>query len=342
MKNNGVLDLSWDTIFKLGLSIITLYILFQVQDILIWFVFAVIISILFSPGIDFLTRFKLPRVVATSLIYILIFGLLTVALYFMLSVLILEIEEFSRVLPAYFRALSPILMDFGIYALEDIRIFIESIRGSLRELTTALFSASFALFGGILTTFFVMTMAFFISLDGKLMERAVILIFPEKYEGYAFSLWKKSQKQVSGWFLSRVLSCLFVGLAIYISALVMGVGYPFSMGLISGVFNFIPYVGPLISGVFIVLITAMDNLAKAVFILAAFLIIQQIDNWVLTPVLSQKFTGLSPVLVILALAIGGTLWGFLGALLAIPLAGITFDFLKEFIEKRKKIESETV
>ncbi len=341
MRNDNVLDLSWETIFKVTVSIIAFYLLFQVKDILIWFIFAIIISILFNPAIDFLTKFKLPRVVATSLIYLSVFGLLTVVLYFVVSVLVSEIEQFSRVMPAYFSDLSPILRDFGIHALEDIETFIDSVRGSLRELTAALFSASFALFGGLFTTFFVMTMAFFISLEGKLIERAVVVVFPKKYESYALSLWKRSQKQVGGWFLSRILSCLFVGAAIYISALIMGVGYPLSMGLIGGVFNFIPYIGPLVSGTFIVLVTAMDSLTKAIFILTAFTIIQLIESGVLTPVLSKKFIGLSPVLVILALAIGGTLWGFLGALLAIPLAGITFEFLKDFLERKKRIESET-
>ena len=119
----------------------------------------------------------------------------------------------------------------------------------------------------------------------------------------------------------------------------MGIKYPLSMGLIGGIFNFIPYIGPLVSGAFIVLITAMDSFPKAVFILIALIIIQLIEGSLLTPILSKKFIGLSPVLVMMALAIGGTLWGFLGALLAIPLAGITFEFLKEFLERKKKIES---
>jgi len=339
MNNDRVLDISWETIFKIAASIITFYMLFQVRDILIWFIFALIISILFNPGIDFFMKFKLPRVMAASFIYLLVFGLLTVVMYFMVSVLVTEIEQFSRVMPTYFKDLSPILMDFGVYALKDMESFIESVRGSLRELTEAFFSASIALFGGLFTTFFVMTLAFFISLEGKLIERVVVLIFPEKYESYALSLWKRSQGQVSSWFLTRILSCLFVGVAIYMSALIMGIRYPLVMGLTGGVFNFIPYIGPLVSGTFIALITAMDSLPKAVFILAVFIIIQLIENGVLTPVLSKKFIGLSPVLVIMALAIGGALWGFLGALLAIPLAGIIFEFLKEFLEKKKKIES---
>lgn len=337
MSNDRVLDISWGTIFKVAILIIAFYILFQVKDILILFIFAIIISMLFSPGIDFFMRFKLPRVVAASLIYLLSFGFFAIVAYFIVSILVTEIEQFSRVMPAYFRELSPILMEFGIHAFKDVEIFIESIKGSLKELTTALFSVSFALFGGLFTTLFVMTMAFFISLEGKLIERAMVLISPKKYENQVSLIWKNSQKQVSGWFFTRILSCIFVGVAVYLSALVMGIEYPLFMGLIAGTLNFIPYIGPLISAIFIFLITLMDSPSKAVFILTAFVIIQLFEERVLGPVLLKKFVGMSPVLVILALAIGGTLWGFLGALLAVPLTGIIFEFLKEFFEKRKRI-----
>ena len=337
MNNDRVLDISWGAIFKVAILIIAFYILFQVKDILILFIFAIIISMLFSPGIDFFMRFKLPRVVAASLIYLLSFGLFAIIAYFIVSILVTEIEQFSRVMPAYFRELSSILMGFGIHAFEDVEIFIESIKGSLKELTTALFSVSSALFGGLFTTLFVMTMAFFISLEGKLIERAMVLISPKKYENQVSLIWKNSQKQVSGWFFTRILSCIFVGVAVYLSTLIIGIEYPLFMGLIAGTLNFIPYIGPLISAIFIFLITLMDSPSKAVFILTTFAIIQFFEERVLGPVFLKKFVGMSPVLMILALAIGGTLWGFLGALLAVPLTGIIFEFLKEFFEKRKRI-----
>ncbi len=70
--------------------------------------------------------------------------------------------------------------------------------------------------------------------------------------------------------------------------------------------------------------------AKIIFVL-----IQQIEGGILTPILSKKFIGIPPVLVLVALFVGGKLWGFLGALLAIPLAGILFEFLRDFLKKRK-------
>ncbi len=338
MSEQKVLDLSWSTVLKIALAVIFFYILFQIKDIIVWFIFALIISILFNPAIDFLKKFKIPRVVSTCLIYFLVFGLLSVVFYSAVVALVTEVEQLSQILPHYLQELSPTLREIGVYALEDIESFINEIRGSLRELSGAFFSVLFSVFGGIFTTFFVLTMAFFLSLEGRIVERAMVALFPKKYEEYSLVLWKRCQKKVSSWFATRILVCLFVGIATYISCLILAVKYPFSLGLVAGVANFIPYIGPLISGSFIFAITAADGLAKGFFILIVFVLIQLIESSVLTPVLSHKFIGLSPVLVIMALAIGGVLWGALGALLAIPLAGILFEFLKEFFEKRKKEE----
>ncbi len=339
MKHEKVLDLSWDTIFKIALSILLFYFFLQIKDVVIWFVFAIIISILFNPSIDFLKKIKIPRAVGASIIYILAFGTLSLTFYSVIASLVSELEQFSQVVPSYLKEISPLLRDFGIEAFDSIENFINTIKGSLSELTTAVFNASFAFFGGIFTTLFVVTMAFFLSLEEKIIDRAVFLIFPKRYEEYAISLWKRSQKQVSGWFLSRILSCIFVGSATYISALILGIRYPLSFGLVAGIFNFIPYIGPLVSSVFFFLVTVMDGFGKAIFIVIIFTIIGLIENGILNPVLSKKFIGLSPVIVILSLSIGGILWGVLGAFLAVPLAGITFQFVKEFLEKKKQEES---
>jgi predicted PurR-regulated permease PerM len=340
MKEEKTLDLSWETIFKIALAVVFFYILFQIKDIVVWFIFALVLSILFNPAIDFLKKFKIPRTVATSIIYLSTFALLSAVLYSVIVLLIGEVEVLSHRLSYYFQELSPFFRDIGIYASEDIDNFVNEISGSLRELSSAFFAVSFSVFGGIFTTFFVLTTAFFLSLEGKVIERAMVLIFPRRYENFAFSLWKKCQRKVSAWFFSRIIACLFVGVVTLIACLIAGIKYPLSLGLIAGAMNFIPYIGPLVSGVLIFSMAAIDSFAGAVFVIIVFMIAQLIEEVVITPVLSQKFIGLSPVLVIMALAIGGTLWGFMGALLAVPLTGILFEFFKEFLERRKKEEKE--
>jgi len=112
--------------------------------------------------------------------------------------------------------------------------------------------------------------------------------------------------------------------------------YPFSLGLISGALNFIPIVGPLIAGGLITMVVALDSVLKAVFVALAFLLIQQIEGSILTPFLTKKFIGLSPTIVLIALAIGAELWGVVGAVLAIPIAGILFEVIRESLRAGRK------
>jgi predicted PurR-regulated permease PerM len=111
--------------------------------------------------------------------------------------------------------------------------------------------------------------------------------------------------------------------------------YPLVLGILAGALNFIPVVGPLLTGILLFVVIFLESVPKAIFVVIVFILIQQVENNILTPLISKKIIGLSPVLVLTALAVGGILWGFLGAILSIPLAAILFEFLREFLEKRK-------
>jgi len=341
MNSERILDISWGTILKIFIAILCFYVLYQIRDILVWFIFALIISVLFNPAIDFLQKRKIPRVISTIFVYVWIFGIISLLVYATAPLFISETQYFSQIFPQYFEKISPFLKGLGIQAFENIESFINLLGKTLERMAGNIFNALFAIFGGIFSTIFVLTIAIFLSLEEKAVERGISLLFPKKYEVYAFSLWSRCQRKVSGWFLSRILGCLFVGLACYLAFLLLNTKYPFSLGLLAGVFNFIPFIGPLISGAIIFIIISLENFLRAIFVLIIFILIQQIENNILLPVLTKKFVGLSPVLVLIALAIGGTLWGFLGAVLAIPLFGILFEFLRDFL-KKKKAEKEKV
>jgi len=336
MDAQKILDVSWTTIVKVAIAVIAFYVLYIIKDILVWFIFALIISLSLNPIIEFLQRRKIPRILAVVSVYFIIFGVFALLIWMMIPIFSAEVRQFIQSFPEYFERISPALRGIGLEAFNNIESFAASIEGTLNAMSGNIFSFMFVVFGGILSTIFVVTTAIFISADEKIIERTLILIFPRKYENSATNIWKKSQKKVSGWFLARILVCVFVGLASYIMLLIFNVKYPVVLGLFAGVFNFVPYVGPLLTGVLLFLIIFPTEILKAVFVLAAFIIIQQIDNNVLSPVLMKKIVSLPPVLVIFALVVGAKLWGFLGSLLVVPLAGILFEFIKEFLEKRKE------
>jgi len=330
------LDISWETILKISIAIICLYLFYLIRNVLLWFIFAIIISVLLEPLIDFLIRRKVPRLISVIIVYFLIFGAISLLIYLTVPIFVAEIRQFAQILPQYFEKISPPLKTLGLRAFENIEEFTELLSKTLEKMATTIFSAIAAIFGGIFVTFSIFSFSLFLSLEEKPIERALILIFPKKYEAFLLDLWSRCKIRVSGWFLSRIFCCFFVGFFSYFAFLILNTKYPFSLALLAGLLDFIPIIGPVITGILIFVIVSLDNFLKALFVLVIFILIQQIENNILLPALTKKFVGLPPVLVLLALAVGGILWGIWGAILAIPIFGILFEFTKEFLKERKE------
>lgn len=339
MNGSRVLDISLGTIFKIAFIALLFYIIYLIRDILILSIFALIISILFNPIIDFLQSKRIPRVLAVIFVYIGIFGLISLLIYSLASLFFVEIQKFSQGLPEYFETISPPLKSLGVEAFEDIESFIGLLNKSVETIAASFLGAVSAIFGGIFATIYIVTIAIFLSLEEKGVEKSLSLLFPKKYETYVLHLWARCQRKVSGWFLSRILASIFVGGVVYVAFLILNVKYPLTLGLLAGVLNFIPIIGPIVTGILIFVIISLDSTLRAIFALVAFTLVQQIENNILTPLLTKRFVALSPVIVLISLVIGGKLLGILGAIFAIPLAGILSEFLKDFLAKKKEEES---
>lgn len=334
--NDRILDISWNSILKISLTAFAFYFIYSVRDIIILLVFALVISVLFNPAIDFLNKRKVPRVVATVAVYFFIFGILGVLIYLISPVFVYEVQQFVQFFPQYFEKLSPTLKSLGIASFENFDIFTKNIEGWLIKASSGIISAVGAIFGGIFSTITIFSIAIFLSLEEKGIEKTLSLLFPKKYEANVLSIWERCQNRVAGWFGIRILSCIFVALMTFFACEILTIKYAVSFGLLAGITNIIPIVGPLIAVVVIALFALLDSWAKALFILVIFILIQQVEGNIVTPLLSRKFIGLPPALVIVALMVGGELWGILGAILAMPLFGILFEFTKEFLKKRRE------
>lgn len=336
MNGDRVLDISWGTILKISLAFLIFYLIFLVRDILVWFIFALIISVLLNPAINLLRKLKIPRVLSVIFIYVAIFGILGLVIYWTAPMFVFEIQQFSQIFPQYFEKFAPSLRGLGIEAFESMESFTQAMGVMLQKASSDILSALALFFGGIGSTIFILAIALFLSLEEKGVERVIGLFSPKKYESYVLSIWEKSQTKVSGWFGSRILISLFVGIAVFITLQLFNVNYALSLALLAGFLDFIPILGPIIAGVIIFAFVVLDSWLKAIFVLIAFVLIQQIEGNIFSPILTKKFVGLPPVLVLLSLAIGAKLFGILGAVLAIPLAGIIFEFLRDFLKKKKE------
>ena len=334
------LDISLETIIKFFVVALVLYFLFLIREIVIWFFFALIISLLVSPAINFLRWLKLPKMVAVLLVYVSIFGVLGGIIYLTAPIFIFEINQLSLNIPDYFEKISPLLKDIGIQAAHNFEDFTTLFMSSLHESSSGILQAIASFFGGIYSTLLIFAIAFFISLEDRGAERVLAFLAPKKYEDYIVRLFERSQYKVSRWFGARILSCIFIGVTSFITFFLLGIKYPFILALVAGVLNFVPYIGPTITLILSVVFVGVSNswiLAAYVFVII--LIIQEIEAKALTPLLMKKFMDLPPVLVLLSLLIGGEVFGFLGTIFAVPVFGIIYEFTKEFLERKRQEET---
>lgn len=338
MEREQILDIRWRTIIKVFIAIFIFYIIYLARSIALWFFFALIISVLLEPAINFLRKLYIPKIIAIVLVYSFILGALGLFIYLTAPVFILEIKQFVKYLPDYFEQISPFLRQFGITTAENFSDFTKSLTGGLEASSESIITAIMTFFGGISSAAFILTIAFFLSMEERGTEKFLVLLTPKKYEETITALFEKAQKKVAGWFGARLLACLFVGVASYIVFFIFGVKYAFILALISGILNFVPYIGPWITSILLVIfiLVSTGSWMLVLYVLIAITIVQEIENKLLTPLLMEKMIDLPPALVIVALLVGAEVFGFLGMIFSVPVFGIVYEFLNEFLEKRRE------
>lgn len=329
-----ILEISWRSIFKIVLTFFLLYTVFLIQDILLLSVFGLVIAILFEAPVRRLSE-KMPRWLAVVFLYSLTFSLLTFLIYLPASTLVAEIKQFVNLFPVYFEELAPPLRKLGIEAFQDLENFVEALERAVNVLSSNILNVLFAVFGGIASTVFVISISVFVSLEGDKLDKVLALFFSKKDQDFVRGLWERSEKKVGYWFLNIMLGCLFLGATSYLGFLSIDASYPLSLAILGGVSNFIPIIGPAMATLVIFMVLALDSVSKAIFGALIYAVLNQIENNLVGPLLIKKLAHLSPILVIISIAAGGKLFGLLGSILMVPLVGVIVEFGRGFLERRQ-------
>ena len=332
------LDVSWETIIRIAVILFILYLLYLTRVILVWTIFGIVISVILNPAVDFLESHHVPRVAGTIIVYALLLVLIAFSVYLIVPLFISEINQFTHLFPKYFSKLSPLLQTLGFESFKSIDSFTQSLNNWLVNASSNIFTAVGSIFGGFLSSISIFSIALFLSLEEKWEEKMISLFSPSKYTNYVLDIWHKSERRVAGWLGIRIVCSIFVGTLTVLACYILGTNYPVSFGLLAGLLDIIPMIGPLIAATIIAILIALSSWSKMFLFILIFFIIQQLESNVLIPVLAKKFMNLPPALIIVALLIGGRLFGALGAILSIPLLGMLYEFVIGFAKIKKEKE----
>jgi predicted PurR-regulated permease PerM len=149
-------------------------------------------------------------------------------------------------------------------------------------------------------------------------------LIPERSKLEVHLVLDRLSRAIGGYFRGQLVVALIVGVMVSIGLAILGLPFWLLVGMIAGIFNMIPLIGPYIGAIpgIIIALTVGDGFGQALWVAVIMIIAQQIDNHFITPNVMQRVVKLHPAVVMLALLAGGTIAGFMGLLLAVPTAAV--------------------
>jgi predicted PurR-regulated permease PerM len=325
---------------------IALYVAWIVRDVLLIVYVSALFAVVLMPVVNGLRRIRLGkwrpgRAVAILLIFLILGCLAALFLAFAVPPVVSDLSQFIRELPMR----GPQLLARA-HQLPFIRnIDLSALNANLQNAASS--SASYALIslrngagrffdlltGVILTVYFM--------LEGEHAYAWFLSFFPQEQRGRLDRALTRAELRMGKWLLGQASLMLILGLVSTIAFLALKVRYAYALGVLMGAFNLIPIMGALISVSLALLVAAIDSWGRALGVLIVYVIYAQIENSVLVPRIMQRSVGLSGLAVLVALLLGASLAGVVGALVSVPTAVLVAELLDEYLVRPQRAPAET-
>ena len=336
--------------FKLVIILITLLIVWTLRDFLLLIICSLVISNIVCNLCNQIQKgLKIPRSISLFLVLVVI-----TVIIFTIFILVLPpfIKEFNEILVDIPNGLSKInilintnlnkfnSLFYGEQSENVIDIFslinnvvtipdVSTIAKAIQESFKNLINIAGNLGSGLLRLIFVLAVSLMISIEPKQYKENVLLLIPKNYRNKFRNILEKCNIALANWTFSMVISSLSVGLLSLIVLSILDVKYVVSNALIAMVLNIIPNIGPVISGIFPISIALLDNFWKPLAVLGSYVIIQNIESYIIMPSIMKKKANLLPGLTLISQFGFTFIFGPLGLILSLPLAVVIQVLIKE-------------
>ena len=339
--------------FKLAVILIASLIIWTLRDFFLLIICSLVISNIVCNLCNQIQKItKIPRLLS-------LFFVLTVisVIVFTIFIIVLPpfIKEFNEILIDIPNGLSKvnILLDTNLNKLNNFFYGAESenvidlfnvinnvvaipdaasIASAIQESFKNLINIAGNLGSGILRLIFVLVVSLMISIEPKQYKENMLLLIPKNYRNKFRNILDKCNVALANWTFSMVISSLSVGILSLIALSILDVKYVVSNALIAMVLNIIPNIGPVISAIFPISIALLDNFWKPLAVLGAYVIIQNIESYIIMPSIMKRKANLLPGLTLISQFGFTFIFGPLGLVLSLPLAVVIQVLIKESIQ----------
>ena len=346
--------------FKFAVLTISSIIIWTLRDFFLLIICSLVISnVLCNLCNQIQTSLKLPRSISLIIVLVVISFIL-----FTVAILVLPpfIREFNEILIDIPNGLSRvnILINSNLNKFNDLLYGNESedvidifnlvndvvpipdgatIAKAIQEIFINIINLAGNLGSGLIIILFVLVVSLMISIEPKAYKESALLVIPKGYRNKSRLIFDKCNIALRNWTFSIVISSLSVGLLSLIALTLLDVKYVVSNAIIAMILNIIPNIGPVISGIFPVSIALLDNFWKPLAVLGSYIIIQNIESYLIMPSILKKRTNLLPGLTLISQFGFTFIFGPLGLILSLPIAVVIQVLIKELTKDKDRILS---
>ena len=318
-----------------------LYFLYLIRTVIGALFIALFLAVALAPAVEFLARRRFPRPLAILTVYAaMLLGMFGLGLLVVPPV-VEGVNDLVDNVPTYVED----LRDSETFREYDDKYEItpklkdqaQELPQRLGDAASGLRTVTVGIFGAIVQLVTILVMAFFLLNDGKRMMRWIANELGDERGRRAERVGERIYHAVGGYVAGNFVISLCAGLSSYIVMTILDMPFAVPLAVLMAFLDLIPLVGSAIGGAIIAVVAAIVGFPTTFVVwVVFFLIYQQVENNVLQPVIYKRTVAIHPLLVIVAVLIGGTLLGVLGALLAIPVAASAQIVVKEWWGRRKE------
>jgi predicted PurR-regulated permease PerM len=320
----------------LAVTVFIAWAMWEVRDALLLIYISALIATGLSPLVDELERKRLlrqrvPRWAAILVIYVCIIAAVVGIGAMVIPPIVTQARELAMELPRLLHNAQLWLINRGVLTREiSAREAVQQTATNTAQDTLGFVAnAVLGVIGGVFGLITVLVLAFYLLVDSTSLVLVLLRLFPREKRARLEDACRRVTHKISAWLGGQLLLGAVIGSTAALGLFLLGVPFFWVLALIAGIGEMIPIVGPILSAVPAIAVALSVRPTLALGVLLFFIGQQQLENHLLVPKIMQRQVGISPVFIIIALLIGGSLLGVMGAILAVPTAAILQVLLEE-------------
>ncbi len=338
------IDISTSTIFRFILIILGFVFLYLIRDILLNIFIALIIAAAIDAPVDWMAKHKIRRPLGTAIIYVLVFSLFALFLYVVVPPLSGQLGTLASNLPEYLNKLGTsfeaLQQKIGPGNLQKV---LNQLNDQLAWAGSNILGAVVNVFGGLVSAGMILVISVYLVIQDKGIKEFVSSVTPQNSQAYVINLTERVQLKLGSWLRGQLILMLIMGILAFIGLSLLGVKFALTLALLAGLFEIVPYIGPILGSIPAVALAFLQSPILALFVIILFIIAHQFENYLIAPLVLRRAVGLNPLVIIISMIIGGNLGGIMGVVVAVPIVATASVFLSDvFSREEKRISSEQV